>query len=112
MTTGLHIYRCENPIRTRVMCPHHKHLCYGERQDFYDTTRIFFDCGTTVDYGYGYYDPPVQYKRIVIFKDGDGYTAWMPHADWKILARMVSLGTARHIAKSRLKKGGHIIERI
>ncbi len=26
---GLHIYRCENPKRTRTMCPHHHHLCYG-----------------------------------------------------------------------------------
>ncbi len=53
---GLHIYRCDNPKRTRAMCPHHHHLCYGELQDFYDTRRVFFDCGTFADYGYGYYD--------------------------------------------------------
>lgn len=111
MTTGLHIYRCENPVRTRAMCPHHKHLCYGERQEFYDTTRLFFDCGTVVDSGYGYYERPTQYKHIVIFKDENGYTAWAPRADWAMLARQVPLIKARRIAKSRLKKGGHIIER-
>lgn len=110
--TGLHIYRCENPTRTRAICPHHKHLCYGERQEFYDTTRIFFDCGTVVDSGYGYYELPAQYKRIVIFKDEGGYTAWVPHADWTMLARQVTLNRARRIAKSRLKRGGHIVERI
>ena len=111
MTMGIHVYRCENPTRTRAMCPYHKHLCYGERQDFYDTRRIFFDCGTVADYGYGYYDPPKQYKRIVIFKDESGYTAWVPYAGWEMLARQVPLSRARSIAKKRLKSGGRIIER-
>lgn len=112
MATGIHIYRCESPTRTRAMCPHHKRLCYGERQEFYDTTRIFFDCGTYLDYGYGYYEPPKLYKKIVIFKDDNGYTAWVPRAGWVILARQVSLGIARNIARKRLKKGGRIDERI
>jgi hypothetical protein len=107
----LHIYRCEHPTRTRTMCPFRKHLCYGERQDFYDTMRIFFDCGTFADYGYGYYESPKLYKRINIIKDEEGYTAWVPYADWTMLAREVPLAKARRIAKLRLKKGGHIIER-
>jgi len=87
-------------------------LCYGERQEFYDTTRIFFDCGTFVDYGYGYYEPPKLYKSITIFKDEDGYTAWVPRADWKMLVRQVPLQRARNIAKRRLRKGGSIIEKV
>ena len=109
---GIHIYRCENPTRTRAMCPHHKHLCYGERQEFYDTVRIFFDCGTYLDSGYGYYVKPTLYKRIVIFADDGGYTAWVPRAGWLILARQVPLSRAHRIARSRLKKDGHIVERI
>ncbi len=108
--TDLHIYRCENPARTRVPCPYHKRLCYGEKQEFYDTTRIFFDCGTLADYGYGYYDPPKLYKAITIFKDaGGGFTVWVPRAGWKILARQVPLGQARRIARLRLAKGGLIV---
>ncbi len=107
---GIHIYRCENPQRTRAMCPYHKRLCYGERQEFYDTTRIFFDCGTEVDYGYGYYEAPKLYKSIRIFKDESGFTAWVPRDGWKILARQVPLEKARRIARTRLKKGGHIDE--
>ncbi len=110
MNKGIHIYRCEHPARTRARCPFHKHLCYGERQDFYDTMRIFFDCGTMVDYGYGYYDPPKLYKTIKIFKDETGYTAWVPRSDWTMLARQVPLNKARRIARLRLRKGGNIIE--
>lgn len=105
---GLHIYRCENPKRTRALCPYHGHLCYGELQEFYDTRRIFFDCGTMVDYGYGYYDPPKFYKRITIFRDGSGYTAWCPRNGWEMLAREVPLNQARRIAKAHLAKGGII----
>ncbi len=108
----LHIYRCENPMRTRALCPHHKKLCYGERQDFYDTRRIFFDCGTMIDYGYGYYEPPKLYKSITIFKDETGYTAWAPRAGWAILAREVPLSQARRIAKQRLAKGGQLIDKV
>jgi hypothetical protein len=104
------IYRCEKPVRTRAICPHHKHLCYGERQDFYDTRRIFFDCGTVADYGYGYYESPKLYKIIKIFKDETGYTAWVPRANWEMLARQVPLEKARGIAKLRLVKGGQIKE--
>lgn len=107
----LHIYRCENPKRTRRNCPYHKKLEYGELQEFYDTTRVFFDCGTYVDYGYGYYEPPKLYKTIKIFKDDEGYTAWVPRAGWITLARMVPLIKARRIARLRLKKCGSIIER-
>jgi len=109
-SNGIHIYRCENPTRTRAICSHHKHLCYGERQAFYDTTRIFFDCGTFVDYGYGYYEPPKLYKHITIFKDETGYTTWCPRSGWTMLARQVPLQQARNIAKRRLSKGGQIKE--
>jgi hypothetical protein len=112
MTTdkGIHIYRAKHPKRVRVICPHHHHLCYGEKQEFYDGTRIFFDCGTMVDYGYGYYKPPKLYRKITIFKDETGYTAWVPLAGWEILVRRVSLNRARHIARLRLKRDGLIIE--
>lgn len=108
----LHIYRCENPTRTRAICPHHKHLCYGERQDFYDTRQIFFDCGTFVDYGYGYYKPPKLYKNITIFKDETGYTAWCPRSGWKIVANQLPLNQARNIARKRLAKDGKIVEKL
>lgn len=107
----IHIYRCENPTRTRAMCPYHKHQCYGERQAFYDTTRIFFDCGTFLDYGYGYYEPPKLYKNITIFGDTIGYTVWVPRAGWEILAREVPLEQARKIAKRRLRQGGLITDK-
>lgn len=106
----LHIYRCENPKRTRRVCPHHKKLEYGELQEFYDTTRMFFDCGTFLDYGYGYYEIPKLYKTIKVFKDDIGYTAWVPRAGWVMLARQVSLQKARHIVQVRLAKGGLIKE--
>ena len=105
----MHIYRCENPKRTRALCPHHKKLEYGELQEFYDTTRVFFDCGTLVDYGYGYYEPPKLYETIKIFKDETGYTAWVPRAGWVMLARQTSLKVARSIARKRLKRGGRIV---
>ena len=57
----IHIYTAPN-TRTRRMCPYHHHLCYGNKQEFYDTTRIFFDCGAMVDFGYGYYDLPPKKK--------------------------------------------------
>ena len=107
----LHIYRCENPKRTRRLCPHHKKLEYGELQEFYDTTWVFFDCGTFADYGYGYYETPKLYRNITIFKDESGYTAWVPRAGWKMLARQVPLEQARKIAKARLTKGGIIQEK-
>ncbi len=106
----LHIYRCENPKRTRRLCPHHNQLEYGELQEFYDTTRIFFDCGTFVDYGYGYYEPPKLYKNITIFKDETDFTVWVPRAGWIMLARQAPLQNARRIARLRLAKGGVIKE--
>ena len=108
---AVHIYRCENPKRTRRICPFHKKLEYGELQEFYDTTRMFFDCGTFLDYGYGYYELPKTYKTIHIFKDENGFTAWVPRSGYAILAREVSLNQTRKIANKRLKKGGQIIEK-
>lgn len=105
----VHIYRCLDPKRVRVYCPHHKHLCYGEKQEFYDTVRIFFDCGTFIDYGYGYFTPPKLYKRINIFKDSEGYTAWVPRAGWVKIANQVSLPQVERMARRRLQSGGVII---
>lgn len=70
----------------------------------------YWDCGTRVDYGYGYYDPPKLYKSITIFKDETGFTAWVPRAGWEMLAREVPLQQARRIARARLAKGGHITD--
>ncbi len=64
MMNGLHIYRCENPVRTRAMCLHHRRLCYGEKQEFYDTMRIFFDCGTRNE-GLRNYD---TYASVPLFR--------------------------------------------
>ena len=56
----------------------------------------------------GEWTPPKLYKSITIFKDETGYTAWVPRAGWKMLAREVPLNQALRTAKLRLKKGGHI----
>ena len=103
-----HIYRCENPVRTRAKCPHHKQMCYGEKQSFYDTTRIIFDCGTTVDYGYGYYDPPKLYKRLEVFKDEVGYSVIARYALHFIILK-VPYTQAVRVARLRLAKGGTLI---
>ncbi len=58
----LHIYTSHDRKRVRRKCPYHKHLCYGEEARYYDTTSIFFDCGTSVDYGYGEWRPPENVK--------------------------------------------------
>ncbi len=100
----LHIYTAEKK-RTRRYCPYHKRLCYGFKQEYYDTLRIFFDCGTMVDTGYGSYDPPKLYKRIVLFKDETGYSV-MARYSFDMLARCVPLERARRIAKQRLAKDG------
>ena len=104
----IHIYRCEHPERARAQCPYHKKLEYGERQSFYDTTRVFFDCGAMADYGYGEYTPPKLYKNITIFKDETGFTVWAPRAGYEFLAKFVPLERARLIARKRLANGGRI----
>lgn len=109
MTLGLHIYRCESPQRTRRLCPQHKKLEYGELQDFYDTRRIFFDCGTFVDYGYGYYEPPKKYKRLRIFWDSErGYfTLWADYVNKPIFSHPNYKRVLR-IAMERLKPKGRL----
>jgi hypothetical protein len=44
--------------RVRRRCPLDKRLCYGQLAEYYDTRRVFFDCGTVLDYGYGYWTKP------------------------------------------------------
>ncbi len=58
----LHIYTAPS-TRIRRWCPYHQRLCYGERQAFYDTIRLFFDCGTFIDTGYGYWREPQTVTR-------------------------------------------------
>jgi hypothetical protein len=105
----IHIYRCLNPKRTRKICPHHKKLEYGELQDFYDTRRIFFDCGTFADYGYGYYDPPKLYKRLLIFWDSElnKYRLFAQYT-WEELFKSENHKQILRIAKTRLKLNGRI----
>lgn len=105
----LHIYRCENPKRTRRMCPVHKRLEYGELQEFYDTHRVFFDCGTVADYGYGYYEPPKQYKRLSIFFDNEVnlWKLFSVYTRQKLAERKTKSGITK-IAKYHLKSGGKI----
>jgi len=93
------------------MCPYCKQKCYGTAYHYYDTVQIVFDCGTRIDIGYGYYEPPKLYNNITIFKDRVGYTAWVPRSGWLILGREVPLPEARNIARRRLKQGGIIKER-
>lgn len=62
MARALHIFTAAN-VRVRRKCPFHKRLCYGNRQEYYDTVRIFFDCGTMADYGYGEWTPPPKKRR-------------------------------------------------
>lgn len=59
----LHIYRADNERRTRRTCPYHKKSEYGNLQEYYDTVRVFFDCGTLADYGYGFYRIPQAVQR-------------------------------------------------
>lgn len=47
--TTLHIFRANNIKQVRVKCPYCKHLCYGERHDFYDASYIHLNCGTRID---------------------------------------------------------------
>ena len=66
----LHIWTAPT-TRTRAKCPFHKRMCYGERQEFYDTTRVLFDCGAMVDYGYGYWRKPdavIRAKRRAAYQ--------------------------------------------
>jgi len=44
--------------RARRKCPYHKKMEYGEMVTAYDTIRVFLDCGTLLDYGYGYWVAP------------------------------------------------------
>ena len=105
---AIHIYTANKKERVRHKCPYHKHPCYGTQHEYYDTVKVFFDCGTVADYGYGYHEPPRLYKNIHILKDDEGYTVLAPSAGWKMLACKVSIGLAHRIGKARLAKGGKI----
>jgi hypothetical protein len=49
--------------RTRMVCPHHRRLCYGRVIAAYDTTRIVFDCGTFLCWGYGIWTKPGETRQ-------------------------------------------------
>ena len=107
--SGIHIYRCEHPKRTRKLCPHHKRLEHGELQDFYDTRRIFFDCGTFVDYGYGYYEPPKLYKKLLVYWDSELLKyVLVARYTWTTLFKHEDYNKVIGIAKERLKPNGII----
>ena len=57
---SLHVFTGTAVRRTRRWCPFHQHLCYGEQHEYYDTRRVFFDCGTLADDGYGYVQRPTE----------------------------------------------------
>ena len=104
----LHIYRSHDIKRTRMYCPHHKRLCYGERQGFYDTVNVFFDCGTFAEYGYGVFTPPKKYKRLHIWQKDDGQ--WeLTNCFWNRLLLRKSREVVLRVAKDRLKPGGVIM---
>ncbi len=58
----LHIYTANKRRRVRRVCPYHKHLEYGELQEYYDTRYVFFNCGASIDYGYGEWRSPPKSK--------------------------------------------------
>ena len=60
---SLHIFRANKIRRTRAQCPFHKIMEYGDQHHYYDTSHIFFDCGTFWDVGYGAWKIPPEVKR-------------------------------------------------
>ena len=58
----LHVYQANKQKRVRRKCPYHKHLCYGTLYEYYDTSRVTFDCGANIDYGYGEWREPPKKK--------------------------------------------------
>jgi len=57
---SLHVFTATAVRRTRRECPFHRRRCYGEQHEYYDTRRVFFDCGALADYGYGYVQRPTE----------------------------------------------------
>ena len=107
--TTLHIYTANKKVRVRRKCPFHKHLCFGTLHEYYDTTKVFFYCGTVVDYGYGEYTPPRKYKRLCIFKDGDKWVLWARYV-WQKLGEAKTHAGIQRLASYHLKPGGGIKE--
>jgi hypothetical protein len=56
----LHIFNTDKIKRIRMICPYHKKLEYGRRDDYYDGSYIFFDCGTKILQEY--WTPPEKKK--------------------------------------------------
>lgn len=63
MSSALCDLREKPDRRVRRRCPFHKRLCYGRLAEYYDTVRVYFDCGTELDYGYGYWRAPAKPRR-------------------------------------------------
>ncbi len=53
--SGIHIFRAGvyGRKRVRVKCPVDDRLTYGTAAADYDTTWLFLDCGTSLNFGYG-----------------------------------------------------------
>ncbi len=66
MTTSIptiHIVQPDVILRTRLLCPHCGHHCYGTAQHYHDTSRFFLDCGTSLDWGHGVWRRPPTAPR-------------------------------------------------
>ena len=100
-----HIYRASKITRVRRVCPYHKVLHYGSQHEYYDTTLIFFDCGTEADYGYGEWRPPKSYKKLTIFQDEVGYSLM---ALGNVISSARTKRGIRAMANQRLKPSGEI----
>jgi len=93
------------------MCPYHKRLEYGKRQDSYDTIRIFFDCGTMLDIGYGEFIPPKQYKTVHISYDAEGkqWEAYTRRPCFMVLGKAKTRAGIGRKANYHLKPGGTVV---
>lgn len=51
--------------RVRRRCPKCRKLRYGDLRHYFDTVRVFLQCGVMVDSGYGYWaiDDPEQSRK-------------------------------------------------
>jgi len=107
----LHIYRPDNIRRIRRICPYHKKHEYATIYEYYDSSYINFDCGTTVDTGEGVYEPPKKYKRLIIFWDDerDAFRLFARYV-WKELFAHKDYKKVLRVAKDRIKAGGVIKE--
>lgn len=58
----LHVFTENSQRRVRRKCPYHRQLEYATQAEYYDTVHVLFNCGTSVDAGYGEWTPPPKKK--------------------------------------------------